>query len=59
ALLAHVAFILINLGIWLVVAGTTFQAVPGVLLAGRVVEVGAIIFFALHVWNRVVTRDAA
>lgn len=59
ALLAHVAFILLNLGIWLVVAGTTFQAGPGVLLGGRVVEVGAIIFFALHVWNRVVARDAA
>ena len=59
ALLAYIAFILLNFGIWLVVAGTTFHAGPGVLLGGRVVEVGAILFFALHVWNRVVTRDGA
>ena len=59
ALLAYIAFILLNFGIWLVVAGTTFHAGPGVLLGGRVVEVGAILFFALHDWNRVVTRDGA
>lgn len=56
---AQIAFVLLNLGIWLVVAGTTFRAGRWVLLAGRIVEVGAIVFFALHAWKRIVSREGA
>jgi heme/copper-type cytochrome/quinol oxidase subunit 1 len=56
---AQIAFVLLNLGIWLVVAGTTFQAGRGFLLTGRVVEVGAVGFFTLHAWKRIVSREGA
>lgn len=51
------AFLLLNLGIWLVVAGTTFRAGDWVFFAGRAAEVGAIIFFVLHGWLRIVSRE--
>lgn len=54
---AYAAFGLLNLGIWLVVAGTTLRAGRGVLFAGRVVEAGAIVLFALHAWGRTVSRE--
>lgn len=54
---ARIAFILLNLGIWFVVAGTTFHAGQGILLIGRVIEVSAIVFFALHSWKRIVSRE--
>lgn len=41
----QIAFILLNLGIWLVVAGTTFRAGAWVLFAGRLAELGAVLFF--------------
>lgn len=56
---AKIAFILLNLGIWLVVAGTTFHAGRAALLAGRVVEMGAVIFFAFHAWKRTLSREGA
>lgn len=54
-----IAFLLLNLGIWLVVAGTTFRAGRWVLLAGRVVEVGAVIIFVFHARKRIVSREGA
>ncbi len=54
---AQVAFILLNLGLWLVVSGTTFRAGYWAFLAGRIVEAGAIVLFALHAWNRIVSRE--
>ncbi len=56
---AQIAFALLNVGIWLVVAGTTFSAGWLVLLTGRIVEVGAVVFFALHAWKRIVSREGA
>lgn len=56
---ATTAFVLLNLGIWLVVVGTTFRAGPWVVLAGRLAEVGAVLFFALHAWKRIVAREGA
>jgi cbb3-type cytochrome oxidase subunit 1 len=53
----RVSFILLNLGIWLVVAATVFRAGERVLFAGRTAEIGAVLFFALHGWRRVVARD--
>lgn len=54
---AQIAFVLLNLGIWLVVAGTTFRAGRWVLFTGRVTEVGAVVLFALHIWKRLVSRE--
>lgn len=53
----QVAFGLLNLGIWLVVAGTTFRAGRWALFAGRGAEVAAVIFFAFHYWRRTVSRE--
>lgn len=56
---AQIAFVLLNLGIWLVVAGTTFRAGLWFLLAGRALETAAVAFFALHAWLRIVSRQGA
>ncbi|MBE2198872.1 MAG: hypothetical protein IAE79_09695 [Anaerolinea sp.] len=55
----QIAFILLNLGIWLVVAGTTFRAGQWFLLAGRATEVSAVVLFALHARKRIVSREGA
>lgn len=52
-----VAFILLNVGIWLVVIGTTFHAGNWFILAGRIAELVAVVFFAAHSWRRVVSRE--
>ncbi len=54
---AQIAFVLLNLGIWLVVAGTTFRAGKWFLPVGRAVEMVALAFFALHAWRRIVSRE--
>lgn len=54
---ARIAFILLNVGIWLIVAGTTFRVGHWAFLTGRIVEFGAIILFALQAWNRIVSRE--
>jgi len=56
---AQTAFVLLNLGIWLVVAGTTFQAGRWLLFLGRAAEVGAVILFAFHTWKRIVSREGS
>ena len=53
------AFVLLNLGIWLVIAGTTFRAGAWVFFGGRVAEIGAVVFFTLHIWLRIVSREGA
>jgi hypothetical protein len=57
ALLTQIAYILLNLGIWLVIAGTTFRARPWALLIGRVLKISAILLFAMHNRKRVVSRE--
>lgn len=54
---AYLAFVLLNVGIVLVVAGTTFGANHWFLVIGRVAEVAAMAFFARHAWTRIVSRD--
>lgn len=54
---ATFAFAALNLGIWLVVLGTTFRAGRWALLTGRLVETTAIILFILHAWKRIVPRQ--
>jgi len=53
---ARTAFILLNLGIWLVILGSTLAWPNGVLFMGRVLEAGAVVAFAIHIWPRVVPR---
>jgi len=55
----QLAFVLLNLGIWLVVAGTTFGAGEWALFTGRVAEAGAVALFVLHGWTRVVSREGS
>lgn len=54
---AQVAYVLINVGVWLVVSRSLFGAPAGVLLLGRLVEAAAAIAFALHLWQRVLPRN--
>jgi cbb3-type cytochrome oxidase subunit 1 len=54
-----IAFVLLNLGIWFVVAATVFRADRLVLLAGRGAEIGAAVFFAIHAWGRTLSREEA
>lgn len=56
---AQIAFVLLNLGVWLVVTGTTFRAGRWFLVLGRAAEGGTAVFFALHAWNRIVSREGA
>ena len=51
------AVVLLNLGIWLVVAATTFRVESWVFLLARVLELLAVGLFALHLWRRTVSRD--
>lgn len=54
---ARVSFVLLNVGIWLVIAGSTFGLGSWTVFAGRVAELGAVAFFAAHSWGRVVSRE--
>ncbi len=54
---ARLAFLLLNVGIWLVVARATFPAGGRVLLVGRVLEASAVVLLAVHTWKRTVSRE--
>lgn len=53
---AQIAVVLLNTGVWLVVAAALPGAGRWVMSAGRVLEISAVCFFALHAWKRVVSR---
>ncbi len=53
----RIAFPLLNLGIWLVVAATVFGAGSWVMTAGRAAEIAAVLLFARHGWPRIVSRE--
>ena len=57
--LVWLAFGLLNLGIWLVVAYATFQSDRLFLLAGRGAEIGAAVCFAIHAGSRTLSREEA
>ena len=54
---AQVAIVLINLGIWLVAAGSLLNEPRWLAFVGRLLEVGAAVSFALHLKQRIVGRD--
>jgi heme/copper-type cytochrome/quinol oxidase subunit 1 len=55
----QIAYVLLNVGLWLVVASSAFQADRTFLLAGRGAEIVAAFFFALHAWGRTLSREGA
>ncbi len=44
---------LLNVGIWLVVGGTTLGGPSALAFLGRLAEMGAVIAFAWHAWPRI------
>ncbi len=56
---AQAAFVLLNLGIWLVIAGSIWPGMCWLLIGGRILEMSAALFFAAHAWKRVVSREGA
>ena len=54
---AKVALLLINAGVWLVVLQALSGGAIWLLHAGRLLEVGAVIAFSLHLWRRIVPRS--
>lgn len=55
--LVIIAFVLLNSGIWAVVLSSIWFRSRWGLFAGRLLEIGAVLFFALHAWKRIVSRD--
>ena len=53
----YLAWLLLNVGIWLVVAGTAVGTGRWLLFAGRAAETGAIVAFILHSWPRIISRQ--
>ena len=47
------AFVLLNIGIWLVGVGPTLGAEWWALPGGRIAQAGAVVAFALNAWSRV------
>lgn len=50
---ARLALALLNVGVWLVAAGTALGAPVGLAQMGRIAELGAAAAFAVHAWPRV------
>jgi len=46
------ALVLLNVGIWLVILTTALGWAPQGVLAGRALEVAAVVAFARHAWDR-------
>lgn len=55
--LVYIAFVLLNVGIWVVVLGSIWFRSRWGILAGRLLEISAVFFFALHAWKRIISRD--
>jgi cbb3-type cytochrome oxidase subunit 1 len=53
---AQTAFVLLNVGIWLVVIGGVWRDGRALLWIGRMAELGAAVAFARYAWGRVVGR---
>ncbi len=54
---ARLAFVLLNGGIWLVTIATFLELSAIYVLLGRLLEIGAAIAFAWHLWPRIVSRE--
>ncbi len=54
---AWLAYLLLNLGVWLVVVRAVLSWPTWLLVVGRVSEAGAAVAFGLHIWQRIVPRQ--
>ncbi|MDX1614366.1 MAG: hypothetical protein R3300_08655 [Candidatus Promineifilaceae bacterium] len=54
---AQLAFVLLNLGLWLVALGSALGWSAGLLLVGRLSQAAAVLAFAAHAWPRIVPRQ--
>jgi hypothetical protein len=54
---AQWAFVLLNLGLWLVALGSALDWPAWLVLLGRLSEAVAVIAFASHAWPRIVPRQ--
>jgi hypothetical protein len=54
---AYLAFGLLNLGVWLVALPPFLGWPAGIVVAGRLLEAGAAVAFAWHIWPRAVGRE--
>ena len=55
--IVKIAFILLNLGIWLVVVSTAVYAERWGIFIGRLAEMMAVALFAFHAWKRILSRE--
>ena len=58
---AQVALVLLNVGIWLIVVGSWLSPILPLrhylMASGRLLEIGAAVAFASHLWPRIVSRE--
>ncbi len=54
---AYAALVMLNAGIWLASLGTVYHLSPWALVAGRLLEAGAVVAFAHAIFPRVVGRE--
>lgn len=54
---AWMALVLLNAGVWLIAITTFLGLSADFILAGRLLECGAAIAFAWHLWPRIVSRE--
>lgn len=54
---AWLAFVLLNVGVWLVAASVLLGYGRQLLWLGRLVELTAVLAFAAHAWTRIVSRE--
>jgi hypothetical protein len=53
---ARLAYVLLNLGVWLVALGALLAAPAAVAFLGRTAELAAVVAFGFHVWPRIIPR---
>ena len=53
---ARLAYVLLNLGVWLVALGALLAAPAAVAFLGRTAELAAVFAFGFHIWPRIIPR---
>lgn len=53
---ARLAYVLLNLGVWLVALGALLAAPAAFAFLGRMAELAAVVAFVAHIWTRIIPR---
>lgn len=53
---ARLAYVLLNLGVWLVALGALLAAPAAFAFLGRMAELAAVVAFVAHIWPRIIPR---